>query len=165
MNNYIFLDIDGVLNDKNTRAQAPYHCTGIGKKHLDILKKIVDATQGKIVLISDWRLSFFPEDHMPDMAKYILKTLHKYDLDFELVSDVHKYRMRDSDIREWIMTHPTKGFIIIDDDEYPGYNDADLQPHWIQTDPDQGLLETHYQEAVSKMKMSVSTNTKSEQCT
>ena len=73
MSKYIFLDIDGVLNSSRTRAKSPYDCPGIGKKHLDILKTIADKTDGKIVLISDWRLSFLPDDHMPKMADYIVK--------------------------------------------------------------------------------------------
>ena len=51
MSKYVFLDVDGVLNCRRTKARGTYDVPRIGKKYLDILKTIVDKTNGKIVLM------------------------------------------------------------------------------------------------------------------
>ena len=153
MENYIFLDIDGVLNHRGTRAKAPYDCPGISAKHLDVLKQIVEMTDAKIVLISDWRLSFLPGDHMPEMAAYITKMLEKKGLGFELVSCEHRYQDRPEQIRNWLHAHPAKGFVILDDEDFSGYLEPDMAPHWIRIDPVKGLLPEHIREAVSRMSV------------
>lgn len=155
MSNYIFLDIDGVLNCKQTRARAPYNIQGIGKKHLNVLKTIADRTNGRIVLISDWRQSFLPDDHMPKMADYITKKLDSVGLSLEIVSENHCYESRVDEIAEWIRKHPTEGFIIIDDTYEEGYKTAAIQTHWVQTDYKRGLEEKHIEEAVEKMAVPI----------
>lgn len=152
MVNYIFLDIDGVLNSKRTKARAPYDCMGIGKNHLNVLKTIVEKTNGNIVLISDWRLSFLPNDHMPKMADYIAKKLHSVDLQFELASYNHQYEIRAKEIEKWINTHPTKGYIILDDNDNRWYRIPEVESHWIHTDYKKGLTEDHIEEAIRKMQ-------------
>lgn len=149
---YIFLDIDGVLNSKRTHSIQPYGCSGIGGAQLAVLKEIVDLTHGKIVLISDWRLSFLPDDHMPEMGKYIRNRLNKVGLQFELVSLNHRYENRTMEIAKWIRLHPTNGYIILDDDVWPGYDLPEVYPHWIHTDWKKGLLLKHVDEAVMKMQ-------------
>lgn len=152
MANYVFLDIDGVLNSRQTRAKAPYNCKGIGNKHLRILKAIVEKTNSNIVLISDWRLSFLPNDHMPDMANYITKRLQSVGLSFELVSSNHIYEIRAQEIKNWINTHKTEGYIILDDNDNIWYHNNAISPHWIHTDYKKGLTEEHIQEAIVKMQ-------------
>lgn len=155
MNNYIFLDIDGVLNSKHTKAKGPYGNPGIGKKHLEILKTIVDKTDGEIVLISDWRLSFLPNDHMSDMANYISKKLESVGLSMTIVSENPCYENRSDEISEWMLNNPTKKFIILDDSFCSGYEADTMQPHWIQTDFRKGLEEKHIEEAIEKMAIPV----------
>lgn len=155
MNNYIFLDIDGVLNSKQTNERGPYDNPGIENKHLDILKTIVDKTNGEIVLISDWRLSFLPDDHMPKMADYITEKFDSAGLSLSLVSANNRYENRVDEISEWIINHQTKGYIILDDNYLPGYEAEIIEPHWVQTDPHKGLEEKHVKEAITKMAIPV----------
>ena len=155
MSNYIFLDIDGVLNSNRTNARGPYGNPGIGKKHLDILKTIVDKTNGEIVLISDWRLSFLPDDHMPKMADYISGKFDSVQLTLTLVSESHRYENRVNEIVDWIQRNPTDGYIILDDSYWPGYEMKMIKPHWVQTDPRKGLEVMHIEEAVTKMTVKV----------
>jgi len=155
MSNYIFLDIDGVLNSKRTNARGPYYNPGIGKKHLDILKIIAERTYGEIVLISDWRLSFLPNDHMPKMADYISQKFDSVKLPLAIVSENHRYELRVNEIANWIQNHPTDGYIIIDDCDWPGYEMDTVKPHWVQTDSRKGLEEKHIEEAVAKMSAPV----------
>ena len=155
MSNYIFLDIDGVLNSKRTKARGPYDNPGIGKKHLDILKIIADKANGEVVLISDWRLSFLPDDHMPKMADYVSRKFDAAGLPLALVSKNHRYENRVDEIARWIQNNPTEGFIILDDSNWPGYEMETVRPHWVQTDSRKGLEEKHIEEAIAKMAVPV----------
>lgn len=151
---YVFIDIDGVLNCGSTGARNPYGNAGIEKKKLDLLKKIVDETEAEIVLISDWRLSFLPHDEFPEMADYITKKLSSVGLTLQLVSDVPRYEDRADEIRRWFEKHPCKGFVILDDDDFSGYHDADLMPHWIRTQYRKGLTEEESERAIAILKIS-----------
>lgn len=51
----IFLDIDGVLNDRKTRSQSPDGFTFVDTPKIRRLKRIIDTTDAKVVLSSDWR--------------------------------------------------------------------------------------------------------------
>ena len=51
----IFLDIDGVLNDKYCRARAPSGCKGAVDAKLKLLREIVRQTDARLVLISSWK--------------------------------------------------------------------------------------------------------------
>lgn len=152
MSNYIFLDIDGVLNHQKTKARAPYDCKGISQKPLRILKKIVEKTNGKLVLISDWRLSFLPNDHMPDMADYITERLKSVGLSFELASQNHAYEIRAKEIKKWIESHSATGYIILDDDDNRYYHNNAIKPHWLHIDYRKGLRKEDIQKAIAKMK-------------
>lgn len=65
METYIFLDVDGVLNNKrhykklHKKYGGRFCCENMpfNPRSLRNLKRIVDATDGKIVLSSSWRLS------------------------------------------------------------------------------------------------------------
>ena len=52
---YIFLDIDGVLNDNNTKELTPNGYIGIDSKKVEILAKIVNHYKAQIILTSDWK--------------------------------------------------------------------------------------------------------------
>ena len=51
----IFLDIDGVLNEDTTPTRTQSCALFIDQEKLLRLKRIIDATQAKIVLSSTWR--------------------------------------------------------------------------------------------------------------
>ena len=72
MSKVIFLDIDGVLNRHDerypTREKSPMGFVGVGQKHIDQLKRIVDETGAYIVLSSDWKMCFDTIDCNPDNA-------------------------------------------------------------------------------------------------
>ena len=52
----IFLDIDGVLNHDTSMELTKDYWTKPETYLIERLKKIIDATDAKIVLSSDWRL-------------------------------------------------------------------------------------------------------------
>lgn len=49
----IFLDIDGVLNDNNTKSISPNGFTFVDTSKILRLKRIIDSTEAKVVLSSD----------------------------------------------------------------------------------------------------------------
>ena len=53
----VFLDIDGVLNSLNYRRRMgmQYFSDMIDRRKMPLLKKIVEATNAKIVLSTTWR--------------------------------------------------------------------------------------------------------------
>ena len=155
MSKYIFLDIDGVLNNNYTKNIAPYGCKGINNNCLNILKTIVNKTNGKIVLISDWLLSFLPDDHMPDMAKYITEKLYSKNLSFELISYDRLYFNRVESIKNWIETHKTEGYIILDDYNYKLYYLDSVYPHWLHINNKKGLRNEHIKEAIEKINIPI----------
>jgi len=74
---YIFLDVDGVLNDEADLYRLSQHeeeaPTG-GLSHLRELRRIVDATDAKVVLSSSWRISVRGTDDV--MASLAMVGLH-----------------------------------------------------------------------------------------
>ena len=155
MERYIFLDIDGVLNNRRTHILRTCNVPGISMSNLKILKEIVDRTGGKPVLISDWRMSFHEQDHMRKMARYITDKLNSIGLTFELVSNEYSYSDRAIDIRNWLETHPADGYIILDDLEFKGYLHPSVAKHWIRPDSEKGLVPEHIDQAVQKMLLPV----------
>ena len=53
----IFLDIDGVLNCRNSKPSC-FGIMGVDNKKVEVLKSIVDKSGAKIVLISSWRIGW-----------------------------------------------------------------------------------------------------------
>ena len=77
----LFLDVDGVLNNATTKAGAPSGCTGIEDKLVKNLAKIIEQTQAKIILTSDWKIEWEEFDFCcSEDAKYLNRKLKKYGL-------------------------------------------------------------------------------------
>ena len=80
--NIIFLDVDGVLNAKNTKDRCgPY--VGIDDQKVSYLKEIVDQTNAKIVLVSSWKEFWEKEPYKKRqdmMANYLDNKLAKQGL-------------------------------------------------------------------------------------
>ena len=71
----LILDVDGVLNDNNTKVRFTEHGVkfiGVDKSKLVLLNKIVKATNAKIVMSSTWRIH-------PVAMKYLRNKMKKVD--------------------------------------------------------------------------------------
>lgn len=131
--NIIFLDVDGVLNSAKELSEGPF-----SKISLSVLKRIVDETNAKIVVISSWRLLEFSR-------KLLLSELEKYQ------KSVIGMTPHLTSNREEIMTYlksnefSNLNFIILDDQviEY-----QDLEEHVIKIDPYFGLNEEHLETCI-----------------
>ena len=123
----IFLDIDGVLNTKETYDNM-YRTNGflsamevpIDKFRLEYLKTIIDETDAKIVLSSSFRHFFIKEEGKIIPTSIKGKNLHnwflKYGIDIYDITPTNGYT-REEEIKEWLINNEeVEDFIIIDDD-------------------------------------------------
>lgn len=128
----IFLDIDGVLNCKNT-LYFFRGCFGIDPYLVRILKRIISATNAKIVLSSTWRL----DDPFREEIK-------RHGIDFlDITPKLDS--IRGEEIKSWLENHPeVEQYIILDDDS----DFLEEQP-LFQTSWDTGLTEKIADDAIN----------------
>jgi hypothetical protein len=123
----IFLDIDGVLNTKETYDNM-YRTKGflsvgeipIDKFRLEYLKTIIDETDAKIVLSSSFRNFFIKQED--ELVPTSLKGRHLYNWFLRYGIDIYDItptngNKREDEIKQWLFTHDDiEDFIVIDDD-------------------------------------------------
>ena len=101
----IFLDVDGVLNRVQTKAQAPSGCTGIETELVKNLAKIVNETNALIILTSDWKVGWEAVSVCcSEDAKYLNEMLAKEGL--QIVGktyDDHVFGDFDEEIRKHLI--------------------------------------------------------------
>ena len=151
MNNYmkkhkkvIFLDIDGVLNNKESK-HIHNHGTAMDKKCVGILRKIVEEFNAVLVISSAWRiapgipkiekgLSWVGWDNPPIIGETPSLSLLK--------------KRRGKEIQCWLKENPTESYIIIDDE--PGLLKEHLlkeqSPFLVQPNSPDGLQEKHFRQ-------------------
>ena len=74
----VFVDIDGVLNNKEDKTSCfcmSPESYGISKKNVEVLKKIISQTGAKIVWSTAWR--YWPDDHSYDYNGLMFKSHFK----------------------------------------------------------------------------------------
>lgn len=120
--NLIFLDFDGVLNDPYWLIQT----WPLRKRHyikfefdwyrLEILARICDRTDAKLVLSSSWNSRKGVKEYFESMG-------------FEVVGRLGAHLDRGAAIKEWFNKHPeygTANYAILDD-EKSGYDEEQLK--------------------------------------
>lgn len=130
----IFLDVDGVLNDGATKDRAPGGCVGLSAYMIGNLKKIVDATSAKVVLVSTWKRewSVDPNERSKD-GRYLHDSLAAVGID---IADktVDKIADRGTGIVNWLKEHPeVKKWIVLDDDVFGDYLECGIMHHLVHT--------------------------------
>ena len=103
--NIIFLDVDGVLNSAKELSEGPF-----SKISLSVLKRIVDETNVKIVVISSWRLLEFSR-------KILLSELEKYHLKESVIGMTPHLTSNREEIMTYLKSNEFSNlnFIILDD--------------------------------------------------
>lgn len=154
MSRVIFLDIDGVLNHRNTRfslatADEPLPIP-IAPECMERLNCLIVETGAKIVVSSSWRLFARWQDLGPALVRQGL-VADVIGETPDLVNDpvwLNAWQARNGapfnyerlergwEIREWLVSHPEmKEFVILDD-----CSDMDeLKPWLVRTCPNVGL--------------------------
>ena len=163
MQKIIFLDIDGVLATPDYIKDGMW---ALNPKKQELLAKIIDETDAKIVLSSSWRWATLEKtkEHMESKGflfidKLIGVTIRAYQY-IDRESKIHLSIPRGVEIKQWIDTniHSENGknwdkkkigvdynYIILDDDD-----DMLLEQknYFIHTNPITGLTEEDVQKAI-----------------
>lgn len=133
--NIIFLDVDRVLNSAKELSEGPF-----SKISLNVLKRIVDEINVKIVVISSWRLLEFSR-------KILLSELEKYHLKESVIGMTPHLTSNREEIMTYLKSNEFSNlnFIILDDQviEY-----QDLEEHVIKIDPYFGLNEENLETCI-----------------
>ena len=145
----IFLDIDGVLNTIDTfkMRKEIYNKYGVIIPRIDLyriefLKRIIDATQAKIVISSTWK------KYEKDM-KELIKALNLYDLDIYDVTCIDISGKKGIEINDWLNKNEVDSFVIIDDETSDMLH---LEKYVVKTREnfrETGLLEKHISEIIN----------------
>lgn len=163
MNNIIFLDIDGVLNNQNTfikmkdvrinyykchlyddfKYKLAYKLLDIEKDKLYLLKEIIKETNSQVVITSAWRnMRIYPliEDYLINIGIPIIGTTKYLD------------GLRGKEIKDYLRNHQVDNYIIINDDIFPDF-DLELLSHLIHTNFYHNRLnDEHVDESIYKLK-------------
>ncbi len=134
MDKVIFLDVDGVLNGKKTKARCQGYI-GIDSKKVKLLAKLVNETGATIILSSSWKHYWDKNPEYCDkFGTYLNKKLLQENLTiFDKTFDRKKWR-RGEGIKNYIEEHDIKNFVILDDEAFDFYEYKLIYENWIRTD-------------------------------
>lgn len=148
----LFLDIDGVLNSREYDRRRDWNeQSNIDKTRLPLLKRIIESTGAKIVLISSWRSHWNSDGALCDEAgRYMNDLFAEYGLFiFDKTPDLGRGAGRKDEVAAWLSAHAgeVENFAILDDCAF-GWEE--LSDSYIHTNPHfgMGLEEEHVVETV-----------------
>lgn len=155
----IFLDVDGVLNTKFTKARCNGYI-GIDENKLPFLKQIVDKTSAEIVLISTWkehweRLSSrkYLQDAFANQLDKKLNSVGLKVLDKTEDSRDGVWYSRGEGILDYLAYHKVSSFVILDDLQFD-YDGCELTDNFVQTNEKDGLTSEHVKKAIEILNRS-----------
>jgi len=161
--NYIFLDIDGVLNSQDYVLSHIDEDIRIDKSKVALLAKLVKKYNARIILSSSWRIRFEDNGEISGSnsdAAILLKTLfNQYNITIYSKTKngignngkniwYFDQGQRADEIKDYINTNLTKNdnYIVFDDDDFGGTL-KDFGKHFIKTSWQTGLTENNIKEA------------------
>ena len=146
--NIIFLDIDGVLNNRHTRTKTSDGWCFVDDHLVAKLKRLVDLSGARIVLSSTWREGWHQEDEsLNDISFTELRDkFHEFGIEiFDRTGEMRQHRWQS--IKEYLerpREEPIEHFVIIDDwDDMGEYSN-----HLVWTNPSLGLIGKDIQDAL-----------------
>lgn len=131
----IFLDIDGVLNNNNTREVVTGGIIGLNKQCCEQLKRVVDTTKAEIVLVSTWKMWWSTDyDKCKYDGKYLSDTLAEYGISILDKTDGPCGEGRGQGILDYLESHSDiESYIIIDDEIFDNYNCSAIKDRLVKT--------------------------------
>lgn len=149
----IFLDVDGVLN--NARWARKMYDEGVHVYADDLLydpsikqlKRLIDATNAKVILSSSWR-------NHPDAMEHLEAQLNAYNI-FIYGKTPRVGPQRGDDITAWFNRYDKAGLFKLRPEEYNYIildDDSDMtvhMDHLVKTDFETGLQYTHVDRAIA----------------
>lgn len=149
----IFLDIDGVLNTDKSRSRCGT-VVGIDNDKLLRLKKIVDETNAKIVLVSTWKEHWerlqSRKIYQDELADYLDRKFKRVGLpvyDKTPSKFDCEYLSRGEGIVEYTYGRKIESFVIIDDYQFD-YDRCGLTDYFVKTNQSSGLTDEKAQRAI-----------------
>lgn len=153
----IFLDIDGVLNCRTSKSYCHDDefgiITGIDSDKVRLLAKIVNETNAKIVLSSDWKEGWEKHyiTHKPSHAKYLDNHLKKKGN--LTISDktptINRGFDRGAEILQYLKTHQDiDNYVILDDTFFEGFSDKRIEENLVLTNHSIGLTDADCEKAI-----------------
>ena len=157
-NRIIFLDIDGVLNCTKSKSKCPStgDPVGIDTDKIRRLKRIIDETGAEVVLTSTWKdcyeLGAYKQEHR--IGKYMNNKFRKFRIKIKDKTFERTWSQRAKGILDWLKAHPeVTNFVILDDEEFVGYNQPPLKDYVIHTFWEgNGLTEASADMAIKMLK-------------
>lgn len=147
----IFLDVDGVLNHRFSKARCG-GVIGIEKQKVELLSKIIKATDAKVVLTSTWRTGLDDSLKPCDKCgKYLLKRLMKYGgISIFGKTEYLNVWNRGEEIIEWLKKHgDVESWIVLDDEIFKDYRRTEVIDRLVKTDwYKNGLEKEHVEQAI-----------------
>lgn len=140
MKRVIFLDCDGVLNNAETSVIEKHTgFIGIDEENLACLVRLVKQSHADLVLTSTWQ-------HEPYMLRYLKRKLFfKWIFIKDITDENSIYRGRG--IRRYLYRHPSDAYVILDDFEFPDFNE-EIPDHFVMTDFKIGLTNEDVEKAL-----------------
>lgn len=145
--NFIFLDVDGVLNAPSIMERTPSGYIGIYPPKVKLLAEIIQKTNAKIILTSSWRICW-PDGikTQPDAdGQYLVDALAKENL--EISDFVVSFRNRGTAIREYVQEHEHDHWVVLDDESFD-FAESGILDHLCKTDYRSGLDEDDVKTAI-----------------
>lgn len=137
----IFLDVDGVLNTHEIRLSSDW--PPISGDHILILKRIIDTTNAKIVVSSDWR-------RRPENLSTLKEELAKFDIEILDCTPQTFGGLRSHEIKMWLQNNSDLGisdFVIIDD-----LVCASIDGHFFECNDDVGLTNEIADQIINRLE-------------
>jgi len=143
----IFLDIDGVLNYKDSKSRI-YSFIGIDNKRVKLLKKIISMTNAKIVLCSSWKDDWsLNKEEQTEHGNYLDRKLRNEGL-YILDKTKDNNSDRGHGIHKWINSRNVTNWIVLDDEIFDDY-DEEIIKHLVKSSfYEDGLNEKLVDEAI-----------------
>lgn len=151
---YVFLDVDGVLNNIHTERCTPSGFTGVSRKLVKNLASVIRATDAIIILTSDWKTGWEAFDFCcSDDAKYLNKELAKEGLKiYGKTYDNHIYDQyfedRGKGIKKFLSNQKNvESYVVLDDHTFADF-DEDIMNRLVKTDTNKGFTEEDAERAI-----------------
>ena len=157
---FLFLDVDGVLNNIHTEDSAPSGCLGVSRNLIRNLAEIIEKTGAVIILTSDWKVGWESFDFCcSDDAKYLNKKLSKEKIRITgKTYDEHIYDQffedRGKGIKRFLSQQiNVESYVVIDDHVFLDF-DEDIKSRLVKTDASVGLTEEDVERAIEILSQS-----------
>lgn len=154
---YVFLDVDGVLNNNSTKDCIGRYL-GLDDKNLAIFKRLMDKIyeeKGRenvsLILSSSWRVGISQHEFKanPDELQTALKKkLSDLDLVIDDISPYLNDFCRGREIGEYLSDKEVDGYVVLDDNVFYDFKEFKTTAHLVQTSFMYGLQDKHIEKAL-----------------